>query len=176
MMTCASKRRQRISTFISILWFLIWGFVVLLYLHEFPITSIIIFLIVVAVVELGFGLVGFPDKMSLNGTGTEWIGAIIIILLLTVFFYRLYSAESALSKRLYDPYLAVKASDVNTLKTLLDGFDIDMKGNNGATPLHAAAGSGRIDSILFLLHRGADINAQNYDGETPQTISHYMIF
>ncbi len=39
--------------------------------------------------------------------------------------------------------------------------------NSGYTPLHAAAGMGRLDNVEVLLNNGADVNATNDDGETP---------
>jgi hypothetical protein len=41
------------------------------------------------------------------------------------------------------------------------GFPLDARGDEGATPLHAAAVSGSADVIRLLLDRGADIEARD---------------
>ena len=37
----------------------------------------------------------------------------------------------------------------------------------GSTPLHHAAGFGTLDSLTFLIDKGADVNAKNRRGSTP---------
>lgn len=50
---------------------------------------------------------------------------------------------------------------------LANGFDIDIKDNNGNTALHAVADSGGYERIEYLLDKGADVNARNKNGDTP---------
>ena len=47
------------------------------------------------------------------------------------------------------------------------GVDINVKRDDGGTPLHAAAGSGNLTVIQALLDAGADVHAKDDDGETP---------
>ena len=58
------------------------------------------------------------------------------------------------------------------MKYLLEsGLDINEKDINSWTPLHYAVEKGRKDAILFLLKKGADINARTYMGESPYNIA-----
>ena len=41
------------------------------------------------------------------------------------------------------------------------GFPLDTRGDNGATPLHAAAYNGSAETVRLLLDRGADIEAHD---------------
>jgi len=48
------------------------------------------------------------------------------------------------------------------------GADIDIKDNNGNTPLHMAAGNGfNINNVQLLVLKGANILSENLKGETP---------
>jgi ankyrin repeat protein len=57
---------------------------------------------------------------------------------------------------------AAEAGHTPAVQLLLDlGFDIEARGDNGATALHAAAYSGCAGTVRFLLGRGADIEARD---------------
>jgi len=45
--------------------------------------------------------------------------------------------------------------------------EMDVRDNNGDTPLHSAAACGDVDVSRLLLKRGADVNAENDEGSTP---------
>ena len=47
------------------------------------------------------------------------------------------------------------------------GADIGIRGRQGLTPLHVAAGCGRAGMVQLLLHRGADPSAKDSGGRTP---------
>lgn len=72
----------------------------------------------------------------------------------------------------------VMKADVQTLKILLDFFDLDINQVdwNGSTLLHLAAICNRENSHLgmidFLLNKGADINTRNYKGNS---ILHHLV-
>ena len=51
---------------------------------------------------------------------------------------------------------------------LLDhGAEVNLKDNNGWTPLHHAAWKGHTDVATLLIDRGADVNVKTIDGRTP---------
>jgi ankyrin repeat protein len=55
-----------------------------------------------------------------------------------------------------------------TMEFLLDkGVDINVRDNNGKTPLHDAAGLGNLKAMEFLLDKGVDINVRDNNGKTP---------
>jgi len=61
------------------------------------------------------------------------------------------------------------ASTVRVCDLLLEfGFDVDIPGVHGQTPLHYHTHSGNLDVIEFLLDSGANVNAKTkHDGSTP---------
>jgi ankyrin repeat protein len=63
---------------------------------------------------------------------------------------------------------AAEAGRTQAIRLLLDlGFDIEGRGDNGATALHAAAYSGSAGTVRFLLARGADIEARDTTWDSP---------
>jgi len=66
--------------------------------------------------------------------------------------------------------LMLSAGDIDSDKTakflIMHGADVNAKNKYGLTPLMIAARSGRITIIESLLEYGADIDAQDYRGET----------
>jgi hypothetical protein len=55
---------------------------------------------------------------------------------------------------------AAQTGDTAAVGLMLDlGFPLDARGDDGATPLHAAAYAGSADTVRLLLERGADIEA-----------------
>ena len=64
---------------------------------------------------------------------------------------------------------AVRSRDRATLETLIaaDPALVTSKDAAGSTPLHHAAGFGALDSLAFLVDKGADVNAKNRRGSTP---------
>lgn len=58
--------------------------------------------------------------------------------------------------------------NIGLIRLLLNlGADIDAPDRYGVTPLHTAAGFFRADTVRFLIERGANINAENTEEETP---------
>jgi ankyrin repeat protein len=57
---------------------------------------------------------------------------------------------------------AAEAGDIAAVTLMLDlGFPLEARGDDGATPLHAAAFSGSADTVRLLIDRGADIGARD---------------
>ena len=48
-----------------------------------------------------------------------------------------------------------------------NGADVDLGGQNGITPLHAACGNGHVDVARLLLEKGAMVDWRDSDGRTP---------
>lgn len=63
---------------------------------------------------------------------------------------------------------AVRTGDHATLQALMDEhYNLDLRHKlTGQTPIHLAASVGRIDTISFLMEKGANISARNTIGET----------
>lgn len=65
-------------------------------------------------------------------------------------------------------HIVVRERDMTWLGFLMGrGARIDLKDNQGNTPLMVAARIGNVDAARLLLSRGAQINATNATGETP---------
>lgn len=65
-------------------------------------------------------------------------------------------------------HLVVKERDMSWLGFLIQkGGRIDLKDNQGNTPLMLAARIGNVDAARLLISRGAQVNAANGLGETP---------
>jgi uncharacterized protein len=65
-------------------------------------------------------------------------------------------------------HLVVKGRDLNWLGFLIQkGARVDLKDNQGNTPLITAARIGFIEGAQLLLGRGAQVNSSNSLGETP---------
>ena len=64
---------------------------------------------------------------------------------------------------------AVRSRDRATLEKLIaaDPALATSKDAAGSTPLHHAAGFGALESLTFLIDKGADVNAKNRRGSTP---------
>lgn len=63
---------------------------------------------------------------------------------------------------------AIRYNDVTLAEQLIsEGADVDIKNNDGWTPLHFAVFRGNIAFICFLVENGADVNAENNFGNTP---------
>lgn len=64
-------------------------------------------------------------------------------------------------------HLAVEEGNLNTIKFLIEkGADINVKDNQGKTPLHLAAERESPYIIKYLVKKGANINAQDENGYT----------
>ncbi len=81
---------------------------------------------------------------------------------------RLLAENTSLLDRLTDADLgtivhAADAGNTAAVQLMLDlGFPVDARGGeDGATPLHAAAGSGSVEVVRLLLDHDADINARD---------------
>ena len=66
-----------------------------------------------------------------------------------------------------DIFEAIKNEDNQRVIQLLDeGVDVDIRFENGSTPLMFAAQNGNLEIVKLLLERGANVNAKNEIGST----------
>ena len=67
-------------------------------------------------------------------------------------------------------FKAVKKGDLKTLQMLIEkGADVNVKDDDGMTPLSIAVWLAHKEDVHFLLENGADVNAKDSDGRTPLT-------
>ena len=63
---------------------------------------------------------------------------------------------------------AVKTGNIEAVKQHLDaGADVNAEGDDGFTPLGAAAMEGHKEIAELLIANGADVNAKDWNGRTP---------
>jgi ankyrin repeat protein/Tol biopolymer transport system component len=86
-------------------------------------------------------------------------------LILVIVIY-LWMPVTSAAQEIFD---ALKANDLGKVKALIekDVSLINIKDNNGSTPLHSAAITGFVPVTEYLLSMGADINLQENRGYTP---------
>lgn len=69
--------------------------------------------------------------------------------------------------------LLTEAVDINVYKLLLsNGADINFKTSTGWTALHFSSGAFSAERIRFLIQEGADITAEDENGDTPFALSY----
>ncbi|XP_068120837.1 ankyrin repeat domain-containing protein 42 [Hyperolius riggenbachi] len=73
----------------------------------------------------------------------------------------------------FPAHVAAFKGDLVTLRKLVESgiININERDDRGATPLHKAAGQGRIECLQWLLEMGADYNITNEAGETPKDVA-----
>ncbi|XP_077307528.1 ankyrin repeat domain-containing protein 42 [Lithobates pipiens] len=73
----------------------------------------------------------------------------------------------------FPAHVAAFKGDLVTLRKLVESgiININERDARGATPLHKAAGQGRIECLQWLLEMGADYNITNEAGETPKDVA-----
>ena len=64
-------------------------------------------------------------------------------------------------------HLATKMNDLERMKYFLDIDNLDKATTDGSTALHYAITDGYLDTVKFLLSRGADVSLAATDGKTP---------
>ncbi len=75
-------------------------------------------------------------------------------------------------------YKAIDTEDVDIINYVADaltekGWDIDMGGDNGITPLMHCCSLGYLEGVDLLLNRGASMESRDFQGETPLFYSLY---
>ncbi|XP_063807410.1 ankyrin repeat domain-containing protein 42 isoform X2 [Pseudophryne corroboree] len=73
----------------------------------------------------------------------------------------------------FPAHVAAFKGDLVTLRKLVESgiININERDDKDSTPLHKAAGQGRIECLQWLLEMGADYNITNEAGETPKDIA-----
>jgi hypothetical protein len=63
---------------------------------------------------------------------------------------------------------AAAFDDVATIRRMVaEGADVNVRGDEGARPLHFAAQEGHVDAVQVLVEVGAEVEAATADGDTP---------
>lgn len=64
---------------------------------------------------------------------------------------------------------AATHNDVDTLKSVVEGSNVDINqaGLDGVYPLHRAAYSGSLESLQYLVMKGAQLDVRDKDGSSP---------
>ena len=79
------------------------------------------------------------------------------------------STSSQLSSESQEIFDACRLGDISRVISLLDkGVPVNLKDTTGrkSTPLHFAAGYGRLDVVELLIVRGADVSAKDDGGKS----------
>lgn len=73
----------------------------------------------------------------------------------------------------FPAHVAAYRGDLVTLRRLVESgiITINERDDKGATPMHKAAGQGRIECLQWLIEMGADRNITNEAGETPLDVA-----
>ena len=82
---------------------------------------------------------------------------------------------------MFDLFAAVEKGDLKTTGFLIsNGANIEIKDNNGATPLHIASGEGHLKILEILISHGSCIFYQNYYMHDPliysPQVNEYLLF
>ena len=110
-------------------------------------------------------------------TRPTWITLTVAILTLGIlsipqsFYDRIFVAKLAVSPKVNEflPYSAVEGNEGVTRALINRGVPVDIRNHDGATALHAAAGTGQATLATFLLDHGADPNALTLWRQPPPT-------
>jgi len=66
---------------------------------------------------------------------------------------------------------AGKGNNARVAELLNQGVNVNLRGNDGNTPIMEAAYGGHLDTVKLLLDHGADLSAKKRDGATPITLT-----
>ena len=72
-----------------------------------------------------------------------------------------------------DIWTAARKGDLTALQQHIDaGIDIEVRDEDKSTPLHHAAYFGQLETVKWLVEKGAGMNARNNDGNTPLDVAY----
>ncbi len=122
-------------------------------------------------VFLGFNLLLFPEKAK------QIVSSIIDMPLENPIYYMFFVLLPVVLLKLFSFYKKMKFSniinkasadgDLDTVRILLEKFDVNIKDNHGRTALMYAAKSGHVNIVNFLINdKKADVNAKDKYGQT----------
>ena len=72
-----------------------------------------------------------------------------------------------------DIWTAARKGDLTALQQHIDArIDIEVRDEDKSTPLHHAAHFGQLETVKWLVEKGAGMNARNNDGNTPLDVAY----
>ena len=88
------------------------------------------------------------------------------IKLAVVFFSLFFLASSGIANE--DIFSIIEQGDIDSVeKFITEANDVDIRNENGRTPLHNAAYYGSVEIAELLVNASADVNAKDNDGQAP---------
>ncbi len=110
--------------------------------------------------------------MHVNGSGSNTLASLVTVIALVAGLGITAATAEAAARRDAPLLAAVKAADVDTVRSLVDqGVDVNQAAPDGATALHWAVHRNDAGLAGLLLEAGADVSAKNRYGVQPISLA-----
>ena len=98
----------------------------------------------------------------------KFVPKIFVACVVAVFLFGSVTGVAAVGRKEVKLFQAIEDGDSGEVQKWIDrGADVNVKDDNGDTPLHLAAGTNFNLAVTLLISKGADVNAVGKDGSTP---------